>query len=367
VIGAVSTGTTPTRVVFLSQAPWEGAELDLVPHEELGAYYAAGRAQRAYVVEPSGPALGGLVQPWMAWLPRSPEELLVDHDPGAAVVEAVRDVVRLLNPHRLVLGSLTTSVTRGGLRVARQVSLADWRVRITTGDAATVAVLLSLVDDLLGDDLRAPVAVVGLGIVGAGLVRGLLERGQRQVIVVGRDLGRLELGVAALHGLGADRLVATTDRGRLREAHVVIPVTSHPDAILHPDDLEDGTVVLDPAIPPGISAHPGWSRHVAYTGVAQLRVGDFGTPGRRWGSVADDECYACLSEGVMLAALDALSPPDALRDHHVGPVDPDLVRRFELWRTCVVRWPHTVTRSFGVELPLAAARDAVRARLLVAP
>jgi hypothetical protein len=362
---AVSTRATPVRVVFLSQPPWDGAELDLVPHEELGAYYAAGRARRAYVVEPSGPALGGLVQPWMAWVPRSPVELLADPDPGDVVLDAVRDIVRLLDPHRLVLGSLTTSVTRGGLRVARHAHQADWRVRVTTGDAATVTVILGLLDDLLAGARRAPVAVVGLGIVGAGLVRGLLERGQR-VIVLGRDPGRLELGVAKLHGLGGDRLVATTDRGRLREAHVVIPVTSHPDAVLRPDDLEDGTVVLDPAIPPGISSHPGWRRHVAYTGVAQLRVGDFGTPGRRWGSVEDDECYACLSEGVMLAAMDALSPPDAPRDHHVGGVDPDLSRRFDLWRT-LVRWPHTTLRSFGVELPLAAGRDALRARLLVAP
>jgi hypothetical protein len=362
----MSTGLTPL-VAYLSQPPWPGAR-----------FFAADEAETVEALWQSAPAvpspldgpcavLGGVARARCFWVPADPDVLLRDPAAGAArVLRAAEWIVEWAAPDWLVAGSLTTSLTRGGADLARLADERGWRTRITTGDAGTVAVLDALLGDLLVSPADTTVAIVGLGVVGSGILVRLLARGCR-VVCIGTDTSRLGRRLAELGLAGDPRILASTDLVDVKRAEVVITLTSATHAVLRPWMLGDPTVILDPAIPPNVDDDPGWCTggHVVYTGVCQLTAPGHGIPGWRAGCLADDEWYSCLLEGAMHAVLDALWPGGP-RSHCVGPVDPEVSRRFDVFRRAVGWGEHAPTRSFGVPLPLEAGREVLRRRLLVA-
>ena len=117
-----------------------------------------------------------------------------------------------------------------------------------------------------------------------------------RTLVVGRDLARTE-------GL-ADELpnaVATTDVQSLREADVVVSVTSADSAIIFPEHLKSGSVVCDVSRPRDVSVRVAQDRPdvlviegglVSVPGPVDFGF-DFGFPPRT--------AYACMSETMLLA------------------------------------------------------------------
>lgn len=211
---------------------------------------------------------------------------------GLAVDRAVR-----LGAGVVGLGALTATVTGGGATLSNRTDIG-----VTNGNAYTAAMVDEQVRSLL-DTLGTGgrhVAVVGAtGSVG-GAVCALLARDRAvdRLTLVARSLPRLE----AL----ADRLsrsvptTATQDLTAVREADLVVLLTASTEALIGPEHLREGAVVLDATQPRNTSPDLVTQRpDVAVVDggvvdVPSLRLvgGDIGLPQGR--------AYACFAETALL-------------------------------------------------------------------
>lgn len=205
----------------------------------------------------------------------------------------------------LGLGAFTHVVGDAGLTIDRRLS-----VPVTTGASYTVATSVQAVRaaaQALDLDLgRATVAVVGAsGTVGSVSAR-LLARECARLVLVGlpRHAGRLQAIRAEIEGKGGARTWASADPAAVREADVVVTVTSSLTPVIEPAHLRSGAIVLDVARPRNVSRKVVQAREdvlvieggmVAVPG-PNLDFGfDFGFPPRM--------AFACMAE-VMILALE---------------------------------------------------------------
>ncbi|MBV9850196.1 MAG: shikimate dehydrogenase [Armatimonadetes bacterium] len=197
------------------------------------------------------------------------------------------------------LGAFTSVVGDGGQTVAKNVNIA-----VTTGNSYTVATAVEGALDAARrmeiDIARAKVAVVGAtGSIGRTCAH-LLAPQAAEVALIGRDLARLEQVKGELP-TGNATLYDQVHAG-LRDAQIIITVTSAADAVIQPEDLAPGCVVCDVARPRDVSVRVAKERDdvlvieggvVAVPGHAVDFRFNFGFPIKM--------AYACMSETMILA------------------------------------------------------------------
>lgn len=195
----------------------------------------------------------------------------------------------------LGLGAFTSVVGDGGITIASRSPIA-----VTTGNSYTVATAiegaLKACDMLDIDRARATLAVVGAtGSIGKTSARMLAPEFARTVLV-GRSLERTSAVAREI-----PNAVATTSVDALREADVVVTVTSSDAAVIEPEHLKSGAIVCDVARPRDVSVRVAKTRPdvlVIEGGVVSV-PGDvdfglnFGFPPKT--------AYACMCETMMLA------------------------------------------------------------------
>jgi len=193
------------------------------------------------------------------------------------------------------LGAFTSVVGDGGVTVAARSPIA-----VTTGNSYTVATDIQgtlQACDLLGILPQASrLAVVGAtGSIGKTCA-SVLAPSFSSTVLVGRDEGRTSALASEL-----PRAEATTLVEDIREADVVVTVTSSDAAIILPSHLKAGSVVCDVARPRDVSVRVAKERNdvlVIEGGVVAV-PGDvdfgfnFGFPPKT--------AYACMAETMMLA------------------------------------------------------------------
>jgi len=216
------------------------------------------------------------------------------------VVQAGR-LAEKLGARILGLGAFTKVVGDAGKTVAERLS-----IPVTTGNSYTVATALQGTREaarLMGHRLdEAVVAVVGAtGAIG-GVCARILAREARELILVGRNRSKLDLlADKILYDTGLAARVTSDLKGALRQADVVVTVTSAVDAIIEPEDLKPGAVVCDVARPRDVSRRVVEVRDdvlVIEGGVVEVPGEpdfhfNFGFPPRT--------CYACMAETMILA------------------------------------------------------------------
>lgn len=251
---------------------------------------------------------------WFIACPLTPRQLL------SLPVEVVyRKLIRCgeiaeeLGAGILGLGALTSVVGDGGVTVAKALNIA-----VTTGNSYTVATAVEGAKrglSLMGTPMeQATVAVVGAaGSIGRTCAI-LLAREARRLVLVGRNTAGLESLARDICGVTARAEIRLTDdiASGLRDADLIVTVTSAVDAIILPEHLKRGAVVCDVARPRDVSVRVARERKdvlVVEGGVVAVPGGDvrfreikrpdtefsFGFPPRT--------AYACMSE-TMLLALD---------------------------------------------------------------
>ena len=195
------------------------------------------------------------------------------------------------------LGAFTAVVGDGGITVAKRSPIA-----VTTGNSYTVATAIEGTLEaarLMDIDVSsATLAVVGAtGAIGKTCAQVLAPK-FNNTILVGRDLERTS-SVALLVGG-----TATTDVNALRDADVIVTVTSAGDAFIEPEHLKPGAVICDVARPRDVSGRVAKERDdvlvieggvVSVPGNVQFGM-DFGFPSQT--------AYACMSETMLLALED---------------------------------------------------------------
>lgn len=195
--------------------------------------------------EPKGQTLGRIVLVplsgrQMLSLPRP----LVLRKVSAAVDHAVRAGCNLVG-----LGALTAPVTTGGQKLADRTD-----VGVTNGNAFTAAITMEGVQRLLAHcpNPRPTIAVVGAsGSVGTCLCRLIARRvPEASLLMVARDIGRLTSAAELVRDDAPGmRVTESTTMDSVKEADLVVLLTSSADCLLRSEHLKEGAIVLDDTQP----------------------------------------------------------------------------------------------------------------------
>lgn len=199
------------------------------------------------------------------------------------------------------LGAFTSVVGDAGITIAKNLNIA-----VTTGNSYTVATALEgtrQAAKLMGKSIdQANVVVLGAtGSIGAACAQ-ILAREARFLTLVARNEMKLEkISEQILHSTGLAVRVTANTKSALKEADIVIAVTSAVDSIIEPEDLKPGAIVCDVARPRNVSRSVSEMRDdvlVIEGGVVEV-PGDvdfglnFGFPPKT--------AYACMAETMILA------------------------------------------------------------------
>ncbi len=237
---------------------------------------------------------------WFVGCPLSPRQFLrLPEEFVIAKIVRAAEVAQELGAKIVGLGAMTSVVGDAGITIAENVDIA-----VTTGNSYTVWTALQGAKKaaaLMGaDPARAHVAVLGAtGAIGRVCVQILAEE-VPAVTLIGRNERRLAALAQEIEGTA--ELTWTTDaHAGLREADIVIAVTSAVDTVVPADALKRGAVVCDVARPRDVSKAVVKKRPdvlvieggaVEVPGEPDFHF-DFGFPPRT--------AYACMAETMILA------------------------------------------------------------------
>jgi fatty aldehyde-generating acyl-ACP reductase len=246
-------------------------------------------------------ATGKTIKGWFIACPYTPRRMM--ELPERTVYRKIIQTGRMaekLGANILGLGAFTSVVGDAGVTIANQLD-----IPVTTGDSFTVAMAVQAIRDAARVmDIKiedATVAVVGatgaIGHVCAELLAGEAAR----VLLVARDEKKLEVLRNRLQPQARSELVASTKMDVLKDAQLILTVTSSIHDIIQPQHLQPGSVVCDVARPRDVSAMVAAARDdilvidggmVDIPGAVNFNF-DFGFP--------EGKAYACMAETIALA------------------------------------------------------------------
>ncbi len=200
-------------------------------------------------------ATGQRIQGWLLACPLTPQRMRTSSlDFVYRKIIQTGRLAERLGAQIVGLGAWTAAIGDAGETVARALD-----IPVTTGDSYTVAVA---VEQLRRAAERlavvpwpaATVAVVGAtGAIGRAAADVLADQVE-QVLLVGRRPHGLQRVARALQARPRRaHIEATTAIERLTEAQFVLSATTAGRAIIHPEHLRPGSVVLDVALPRDVS------------------------------------------------------------------------------------------------------------------
>lgn len=240
------------------------------------------------------------IEGWLIAVPYTPQRML--SLPTREVyrkIIATGHVAQSLGAKILGLGAYTSVVGDGGITIARELD-----IPVTTGDsytaAAAVRSLWKAAEMMDIDPACATLAVVGASGAIGGVVAQLAAPQVARIILMGRRLPRLEEVAEKTRTAGCRDVDVSTDLGRLREAELVLTVTSAGGNLIQPEHLRSGAVVCDVSRPRDVSHTVAQARpDVLFFDGGLLRVPgpvqfgfDYGLP--------PDMTYGCMAEVMTL-------------------------------------------------------------------
>lgn len=225
------------------------------------------------------------------------------------------ELAESLGAKLLGLGAFSSVVGDGGVTIAQRSKIA-----ITTGNSYTVATAieaaLKAAEQVGIETARATLAVVGgTGSIGKTCAVSLAPFFSR-TLILGRDLAKAQ---ALADELPRGEAVSTPEH--LRQADVMITVSSAAKEIVFPEHLKRGAVIVDVARPRDVSVRVAQERPdvlvieggvVAVPGDPDFHF-NFGFPPKT--------AYACMSETIMLALDNTPIPLTLGKDVSVEQVE----------------------------------------------
>lgn len=246
-------------------------------------------------------ATGKQVKGWFIACPYTPRRMM--QLPERKVYNKIIQTGRMaekLGAQILGLGAFTSVVGDAGKTIANALD-----VPVTTGDSYTVMIAVQAIRDAAKVmDIKmedATVAVVGatgsIGRVCAELIAGEAAR----TFLIARDEKKLAGLRDRLKVNARSELCISTKMDVLKEAQLILTVTSSIHDLIYPEHLQAGSVVCDVARPRDVSAMVAAVRDdilVIDGGMVDVpgRVNfhfDFGFP--------EGKAYACMAETIALA------------------------------------------------------------------
>jgi fatty aldehyde-generating acyl-ACP reductase len=246
-------------------------------------------------------ATGKTIKGWFLACPYTPKRML--QLPERTVYRKIVQTGRMaekLGADILGLGAFTSVVGDAGVTIANSLD-----IPVTTGDSYTVAMAVQAIRDAaIAMDIKmkdATVAIVGatgaIGRVCAELLAGEAAR----TLLVARDEKKLEALRDRLKVHARSELIISTKMDVLKDAQLILTVTSAIHDVIRPEHLQPGSVVCDVARPRDVSAMVAAARDdilvidggmVDVPGPVNFHF-NFGFP--------DGKAYACMAETIALA------------------------------------------------------------------
>lgn len=224
-----------------------------------------------------------------------PQEYVLDK-----IIQAGK-IAEKLGAKILGLGAFSSIVGDAGITIAKHLS-----IPVTTGNSYTVYTAVEGVKKAAGamgiNISEAEVVVIGAtGSIGS-ICAQLLASDVKQLTLVGRDLHTLRLlANRIMFNTGLAVRTSNNVKKSLKQADVVLTVTSALDTIVEPEDLKPGAVVCDVSRPRNVSKQVAEQRNdvlviegglVEAPGAVEYNM-KFGAP--------EGQCFACMAETMILA------------------------------------------------------------------
>jgi fatty aldehyde-generating acyl-ACP reductase len=244
---------------------------------------------------------GQEIEGWFVACPFTPARML--QLPRGIVYDKIIQTGRMaqsLGAKILGLGAFTSAIGDAGITIAKSLD-----IPVTTGNSYTVSIAVQALREAARrveiDLSQATIAVVGAtGSIGQVCAQ-LLANDAAQMILIGRRMEALERVREMVQERGGAQVSVATDMTALRQADLVLTVTSALEAIIAPEHLKPGSVVLDVARPRDVSRQVVEERDdvlvieggmVSVPGPVDFAF-DFGFP--------PGKAYACMAEVMTLA------------------------------------------------------------------
>jgi fatty aldehyde-generating acyl-ACP reductase len=246
-------------------------------------------------------ATGKEIQGWFIACPYTPRRML--QLPERTVYRKIIQTGHLaekLGAHVLGLGAFTSVVGDAGVTIARALD-----IPVTTGDSYTVAIAVEAIRkaaQVMEIPLKSSCAAV-VGATGAigRVCAELLAEDVDELILIGRDENALIEVRDRLRKTGRANLLVSTCVDDIAKASLILTVTSAVHQIIHPEQLQPGSVICDVARPRDVSVMVAAQRDdilvldggmVDVPGPVDFRF-NFGFP--------PGKAYACMAETITLA------------------------------------------------------------------
>ncbi len=244
---------------------------------------------------------GKTIKGWFLACPYTPRRMM--QLPERTVYRKIIQTGRMaekLGADILGLGAFTSVVGDAGVTIANALE-----IPVTTGDSFTVAMAVQAIRDAAKVmDIKiedATVAIVGAtGAIGR-VCSALLAGEAARTLLVARDEKKLEALRDRLQIKARSELVISTKMDVLKDAQLILTVTSSIHDVIRPEYLQPGSVVCDVARPRDVSAMVAAVRDdilvidggmVDVPGPVDFHF-NFGFP--------EGKAYACMAETIALA------------------------------------------------------------------
>ncbi len=268
---------------------------------------------------------GAETEGWLIGIPMTAKMMLSDEEQALRCLAEGCRVAKELGADIVGLGAFTAIVGNGGVALQPLSPLP-----VTTGNSYTTWTALEALKhaaELMGIDWsNATAAVVGAtGSIGRACAFFLAHGCQvpslisfppvGRVVLVGRNLQKLQAVSEDLKSRRLDTSFSSADlqfttnlEEGLRQAELVVTVTSAMDAVIEPQHLKPGCVVCDVARPRDVSERV----HKERDDVLVIDGGVVAIPGSpRWSfsiGLPDHLTLACVAETMLLALEGRLEP-----------------------------------------------------------
>ncbi len=247
-------------------------------------------------------ATGKQIKGWLVACPYTPKRMM--ELPESTVYRKIIQTGRMaeqLGAQILGLGAYTSVVGDAGLTIARALE-----IPVTTGDAYTVSIAVQAVRaaaevmDIPLADATAAVVVGATGAIGR-VCAELLAGDVGRLLLIARNDHKLRELQDRLQPRSAAGIITSGDLESLRDAELILTVTSALQDVIHPEYLRPGSVVCDVARPRDVSAMVAAARDdilvidggmVDVPGPVDFHF-NFGFP--------RGKAYACMAETMALA------------------------------------------------------------------
>jgi predicted amino acid dehydrogenase len=246
-------------------------------------------------------ATGKQVKGWFIACPYTPRRMLQLSERAVyrKIIQTGRMAERL-GAQMLGLGAFTSVVGDAGITIAEALD-----VPVTTGDSYTVSVAVEAIRQA-AQVMDIPLPAATAAVVGATGAIGqvcaeLLAEDVERLYLIGRRQEKLEELRDRLAGHARAELVVSTKMDVLKDAQLILTVTSSLHDVIRPEHLQPGSVVCDVARPRDVSAMVAAVRDdilvidggmVDVPGPVDFHF-NFGFP--------PGKAYACMAETIALA------------------------------------------------------------------